>query len=102
MWMMMELETSSRPTRLRNTSRMKMMFLFPFALLLQAMLWFMVNELLEIIKATHFVPTAFLMQTVVSPDFSHGFDSRTISICLALLRDFISCVPTTCDRLPDI
>ena len=40
--------------------------------------------------------------TGVSPDFSHGFDSWTVSICLACLQDFISCVPTTRDHLPDI
>jgi len=63
-WMTMELGTLLRPTLLRNTSQMRMMFLFPFALLLQAMLRFVVIGLLEVVQAAHFVPTAFLMQTV--------------------------------------
>ena len=36
-----------------------MMFLFLFALLLQATLWFVVNELLEVVQTAHFVHTAF-------------------------------------------
>jgi len=47
---------------------MKMMFLFPFVLLLQGMLRFVVNELFEVVKVAYSIPTAFLTQTVSIAD----------------------------------
>jgi len=44
------------------------------------MLWFVVNELLKVVQAAHFVPTAFLMQTVSIADLLERISSGRLLI----------------------
>ena len=80
MRMTMELETLSRLIHPRNNSRVRTTFLFPFALLLLATLWFVVNSLSEVVLVVHSVPTAFLMQNVSIADLLERISSGRLLI----------------------